>query len=170
MFIWAEGCPPNDASSSHGCLPCDTKGYANRPIHRAQRSIVRVLERLIRSPTAEQGPRPSDLSNGITETLVDAPRSGFPGIFTPEQILEIIAIACERPDPTHRIRFVYTPKRASWLNQIELWFSILVRRPLKRASFTGVEQLNKHVLAFIDYFNKTMAKPFKGLHRTPLVV
>ncbi len=122
---------------------------------------------MIRSPTAEQRPRPSDLSNGITETLVDAPRSGFPGIFTPEQILEIIAIACEQPDPTHRIRFVHTPKRASWLNQIELWFSILVRRLLKRASFTGVEQLNKHVLAFIDYFNKTMAKPFKGLHRTP---
>ena len=70
-------------------------------------------------------------------------------------------------DPTHHIRFVHTPKRASWLNQIELWFSILVRRLLKRASFTGVEQLNKHVLAFIDYFNKTMAKPFKGLHRTP---
>jgi transposase len=46
---------------------------------------------------AEQGPRP-DLSHRITETLVDAPRSGFPGIFTPEQILEIIAIACEQPE------------------------------------------------------------------------
>jgi hypothetical protein len=43
-----------------------------------------------------------------------------------------------------------------------------VRRLLKRASFTGVEQLNKRVLAFIDYFNKTMAKPFKGTYtRTP---
>ena len=102
---------------------------------------------------------------------MDAPRSGFPGIFTPEQILEIIAIACEQPDPTHRIRFVYTPKRASWLNQIELWFSILVRRLLKRASFTGVEQLNERVLAFIDYLNKTMAKPFKGTYTgRPLVV
>ena len=100
---------------------------------------------------------------------MDAPRSGFPGIFTPEQILEIIA--CEQPDPTHRIRFVYTPKRASWLNQIELWFSILVRRLLKRASFTGVEQLNERVLAFIDYFNKTMAKPFKWTYTgRPLVV
>ncbi len=35
-------------------------------------------------------------------------------------------------DPTHRIRFVYTPKHTSWLNQIELWFSILVRRLLNR--------------------------------------
>lgn len=64
-------------------------------------------------------------------------------------------------DPTHRIRFVYTPKHTSWLNQIELWFSILVRRLLKRASFTSVEELKARVLAFIEYFNNTMAKPFK---------
>jgi len=64
-------------------------------------------------------------------------------------------------DPTHRIRFVYTPKHTSWLNQIELWFSILVRRLLKRGSFTSVDDLNARVLAFIEYFNKTMAKPFK---------
>ena len=64
-------------------------------------------------------------------------------------------------DPTHRIRIVYTPKHTSWLNQIELWFSILVRRLLKRASFTSVEELRERVLAFIEYFNRTMAKPFK---------
>lgn len=64
-------------------------------------------------------------------------------------------------DPTHRIRFVYTPKHTSWLNQIELWFSILVRRLLKRASFTSTEELEARVLAFIEYFNNTMAKPFK---------
>ena len=64
-------------------------------------------------------------------------------------------------DPSHRIRFVYTPKHASWLNQIELWFSILVRRLLKRASFTSIDDLKARVLKFIDYFNTTMAKPFK---------
>jgi hypothetical protein len=64
-------------------------------------------------------------------------------------------------DPSHRIRFVYTPKHTSWLNQIEIWFSILVRRLLKRASFTSVADLRQRILAFIDYFNKTMAKPFK---------
>lgn len=64
-------------------------------------------------------------------------------------------------DPTHRIRFVYTPKHASWLNQIEMWFSILARRLLKRASFTSVENLRQRILDFIDYFNQTMAKPFK---------
>jgi len=64
-------------------------------------------------------------------------------------------------DPTHRIRFVYTPKHTSWLNQIEIWFSILVRRLLKRASFSSLEELRLRILAFIDYFNRTMAKPFK---------
>jgi len=64
-------------------------------------------------------------------------------------------------DETHRIRFVYTPKHASWLNQIECWFSILVRRLLKRASFTSTQELMQRILAFIDFFNKTMAKPFK---------
>jgi transposase len=64
-------------------------------------------------------------------------------------------------DPQHRIRFVYTPKHASWLNQVEIWFSILVRRLLKRASCTSVEALRRRILAFIDYFNKTVAKPFK---------
>jgi hypothetical protein len=64
-------------------------------------------------------------------------------------------------DDTDRIRFVYTPTHTSWLNQIEIWFSILVRRLLKRGSFSSVNELRKRILAFIDYFNKTMAKPFK---------
>ena len=64
-------------------------------------------------------------------------------------------------DCSHRIRFVYTPKHTSWLNQVEIWFSILVRRLLKRASFTSVEELRQRLLDFIGYFNQTMAKPFK---------
>ncbi len=64
-------------------------------------------------------------------------------------------------DEAHRVRFVYTPKHASWLNQIECWFSILVRRLLKRGSFTSVQDLQQSLLDFIDFFNKTMAKPFK---------
>jgi hypothetical protein len=63
-------------------------------------------------------------------------------------------------DATHRIRFVYTPKHASWLNQIEIWFSILMRRLLKRASFSSVEELSERILSFIDYFNRVAAKPF----------
>ena len=64
-------------------------------------------------------------------------------------------------DPTHHIVFHYTPKHASWMNQIELWFSILVRKLLRRASFTSVEDLQARVLAFVAYFNATMAKPFQ---------
>lgn len=74
-------------------------------------------------------------------------------------------------DTTHRIRFVYTPKHTSWLNQVEIWFSILVRRLLKRASFISVEDLRERVLAFIEYFNATLAKPFKWTYKgRPLAV
>lgn len=74
-------------------------------------------------------------------------------------------------DPTHTIVFHYTPKHASWMNQIEMWFSILVRKLLKRASFTSVEDLQARVLAFIQYFNATMAKPFKWTYgQKPLYV
>lgn len=73
-------------------------------------------------------------------------------------------------DPTHRIRFIYTPKHTSWLNQIELWFSILVRRLLKRGNFTSIEDLQRQILSFITYFNQTMAKPFKWTYKgRPLV-
>jgi len=72
---------------------------------------------------------------------------------------------------THRIRFVYVPKHTSWVNQIELWFSILARRLLKRASFDSIEQLRERILAFIQYFNQTMAKPFKWTYKgRPLTI
>ena len=64
-------------------------------------------------------------------------------------------------DPNHRIRFVYTPKHTSWLNQVEIWFSILVGRLLKRATFNSIEELHQALINFIEYFNATMAKPFK---------
>jgi transposase len=74
-------------------------------------------------------------------------------------------------DASHPIVFHYTPKHASWMNQIEMWFSILVRKLIKRASFTSVEDLEAKVWAFIDYFNETMAKPFKWTYgRQPLCV
>ena len=69
-------------------------------------------------------------------------------------------------DPSHRIRFVYTPKHSSWLNQIEIWFSILVRKLLRRSSFPSLENLQKRILDFIEYFNQTMSKPIKWLYST----
>jgi DDE superfamily endonuclease len=67
-------------------------------------------------------------------------------------------------DPSHRIRFVYTPKHSSWLNQIEIWFSILMRRLLKRASFLSTADLRQRFLDFIAFFNQT-AKPFKWTYK-----
>jgi transposase len=68
-------------------------------------------------------------------------------------------------EASHQIVFHYTPKHASWMNQIELWFSILVRKLLKRGNFTSVEDLKEQVLRFIAYFNETMAKPFKWTYK-----
>jgi hypothetical protein len=67
-------------------------------------------------------------------------------------------------DPSHRIRFVYTPKHTSWLNQVEIWFSILVRKLLRRASFGSVEELRAKIVGFIEYFNRTMARPIQWLY------
>jgi hypothetical protein len=64
-------------------------------------------------------------------------------------------------DTTHRICFHITPKHASWLNQIEIWFSILVRKLPRRASFVSKQDLKDRIERFIDYFNRTLAKPFR---------
>lgn len=73
-------------------------------------------------------------------------------------------------DPSHRIVFHYTPRHCSWLNQIEIFLSILVRKLLKRGSFTSVADLKAKVLSFLDYYNRTLAKPFKWTYEgKPLV-
>ena len=63
--------------------------------------------------------------------------------------------------PQHRITFHFTPKHASWLNQIEIWFSILVRKLLRRGNFATKDALRTKIEQFIAYFNSTMAKPFR---------
>jgi DDE superfamily endonuclease len=68
-------------------------------------------------------------------------------------------------DPTHRMVFHYTPTHCSWLNQMEIWLSILVRKLLKRGSFVSVEDLTTKILGFIAYYNRTMAKPFKWTYQ-----
>jgi hypothetical protein len=71
-------------------------------------------------------------------------------------------------DSSHRIVFHSTPKHASWMNQVEIWFSILTRKVLKRGNFTSAEDLKAKVLAFIDYYNRTMAKAFLWTYGKPL--
>lgn len=64
-----------------------------------------------------------------------------------------------------RFHFVYTPKHASWVNQIEIWFSILSRRVLRHASFRSVQELTERVLAFIARWNRSEAHPFRWTFR-----
>jgi len=74
-------------------------------------------------------------------------------------------------DAGHRVRFVYTPRHASWLNQVEIWFSILARRVLRRGNFASKDDLREKLLAFIAYFNATMAKAFKWTYKgKPLTI
>jgi transposase len=73
-------------------------------------------------------------------------------------------------DPSHQIVFHYTPTHASWMNQIEIWLSILTRKLLKRGVFTATDDLTQQVLAFITYYNRTMAKPFKWTYQGKVLV
>ena len=74
-------------------------------------------------------------------------------------------------DPTHRIVLHSTPHHAAWMNQIEMWCSLLVRKWLTRASVPSVADWEARILAFIAYVHSTMAKPFQGTYgRKPLSV
>jgi transposase len=64
-------------------------------------------------------------------------------------------------DRSHRVRFVFLPKHTSWLNQIEIVFGIVTRRVLRRSNFKSTAELKARLLDFIDYFNRTFAKPFR---------
>ena len=64
-------------------------------------------------------------------------------------------------DDSHRIRFVYTPKHCSWLNPVEVWFSVLGKHVLHRGNFTSVTDLRSKIERYVVYYNTHLAKAYQ---------
>ena len=73
-------------------------------------------------------------------------------------------------DPSHTHRFHFTPKHGSWLNQVELWFSVLSRRFLKRGDFASADDFEQRLRAFLEAYNLHHAHPYRWTYTgQPLV-
>jgi DDE superfamily endonuclease len=63
-------------------------------------------------------------------------------------------------DPTHKHVFHFTPKHGSWLNQVELWFSVLARRFLKRGDFDSAHDFETRLYDYLEIYNTHHAHPY----------
>lgn len=142
------------------------------------------------SPTIGPTRTEADFASHIEQTVATDPEGSWVfvadnlNIHCSESLVKLVAGACEVPkdlgkkgvrgvlksvssrqaflsEPSHRIRFVYLPKHSSWLNQIEVVFGVIMRKVIRRGSFTSVADLRTKRLDFIAYFNRVFAKPFR---------
>ncbi len=73
-------------------------------------------------------------------------------------------------DAGHRVQFLHLPKHCSWLNPIECWFRIPVRRLLnQRSSLASVAAFEERLREFIAYYNQSLAKPFSWQYKGKLL-
>jgi transposase len=141
------------------------------------------------APTIGPTRTESDFVDHIARTVATDPEAGWIfvadnlNIHASETLVRLVARSCGIDEPLgkkgvrgvlktvasrqaflsgkgHRIRLVYTPKHSSWLNQIEAVFGVIMRKVIRRGSFTSVADLRSKLLNFIGYFNEVFAKPF----------
>jgi DDE superfamily endonuclease len=143
------------------------------------------------APTVQQTRDEADFATHIEQTIATDPQAGWIFVadnlttHVSATLVLLVAALCGIPaqglgikgkrgvlksvatrkaflkDAGHRIRFVFVPKHTSWLNQVEIWFSVLSRRVIRRGSFRSTDDLRSRILKFIEYYNDTMAKPYK---------
>lgn len=141
----------------------------------------------------------ADFASHIEQTMATDPGASWVfvtdnlNIHCSETLVQRVAEACEITTPlgkkgvsgvlksvasrqaflsetSHRVRFVYTPKHSSWLNQIEVVFGVIMRKVVRRGSFTSVKDLKDKLVNFIGYFNRVFAHPFRWTYTgRPLV-
>ena len=152
-------------------------------------NLVVTTGELLR-PTIGPTRTETDFTSHIEQTVATDPKGSWMfvvdnlNIHCSESLVKLVADACEvatdlgkkgrrgmlksvasrqafLSESSHRIRFVYLPKQSSWLNQIEVVFGVIMRKVIRRGSFTSVADLRMKLLNFIAYFNRVFAKPFR---------
>jgi transposase len=150
----------------------------------------RVTTGELMAPTIGPTRTEADFASPIEQTMATDPGASWVfvmdnwNIHCSETLVQVVAEACEiteplgkkgargvlksvasrqafLSEPSHRIRFVYTPKHSSWLNQIEVVFGVIMRKVIRRGSFTSVKDLRDKLMNFIEYFNRVFAHPFR---------